>query len=167
MFYFKCHCDVVGLLASLFGFPKEVQMMVKDLPFEGMKLFAEKTVSSLYTLKDSRAPLRSPVSMHLGTKEGTALSDHSSVAHNTPLNTHPSFHLNIHRDCMNLRGRSPGSPDERHRDLSKLPLSPPPQRDSFDGMVEVPVEHSSHFTLGNPTHPFGDSLAPFHSTGNG
>lgn len=41
----------------LSGFPKEVQITVQDLPFEGTKLFAEKTDASLHMLKDSKATL--------------------------------------------------------------------------------------------------------------
>lgn len=40
-------------------FPREVQSLVKDLPFKGPKLFAAKADESLHTLKDSRVMLKS------------------------------------------------------------------------------------------------------------
>lgn len=49
----KQHASSLHLL----GFPKEVQMTVENLPFEGTKLFAEKIDASLHTHKDSRATL--------------------------------------------------------------------------------------------------------------
>lgn len=49
----------LALWLHLSGFPKEVQTSVEDLLFEGTKLFAKKTSTSLHMLKDSRATLRS------------------------------------------------------------------------------------------------------------
>lgn len=51
--------DAQGILAKVVspGFPREVQNVVKDLSFDGLKLFAENTNESLNTLKDSRDAL--------------------------------------------------------------------------------------------------------------
>lgn len=43
---------------QLSGFPQEVQSAMKDLLFNGQKLFIDSTDNSLHTLKDSRATLR-------------------------------------------------------------------------------------------------------------
>lgn len=53
-----------ALWLHLSGFAKEVQTTVEDLPFEGMKLCAEKTVASLHTLKDSRVTLLIPQDLY-------------------------------------------------------------------------------------------------------
>ncbi|EMP26776.1 hypothetical protein UY3_16176 [Chelonia mydas] len=42
----------------LSGFLMEVQATVEDLPFEGLKLFAESTDAFLHPLKDSRVTLK-------------------------------------------------------------------------------------------------------------
>lgn len=52
----------------LLGFPKEMQTTMEDLPFEGVKLFFEKTNTSLHFLKYSRAALRSLGIYTLGQK---------------------------------------------------------------------------------------------------
>lgn len=53
----------------LSGFPREVQSVLEDLPFEGPKLFAAKTDESLHMLKESRATLRSLGFYMPGTKK--------------------------------------------------------------------------------------------------
>ncbi|EMP32225.1 hypothetical protein UY3_10634 [Chelonia mydas] len=41
------------------GLPPEVQQTIQDLPFDGMGLFAEQTDSSLHSLNDSQATMKS------------------------------------------------------------------------------------------------------------
>lgn len=49
------HCDGHTSWLYLYSLPKKIETIVKDLPFEGPKLFAEHTDQFLHSLKDSWA----------------------------------------------------------------------------------------------------------------
>lgn len=135
----------------LSGFPKKVQATMEDLPFKGTKLFAEKTDTSLHTLKDSRATLRSLGIYTPHRRENRVLSPHINHAQH-------SIKLNA---FMSHKGKRPDSQSTNHWAHSLPFPNHPLQNINFDRLVGALTDHSlqHHLMLNNSSHPFGCHLA--------
>lgn len=135
----------------ILGFPKEVQTTVKDLPFEGSKLLAEKTGVSLHTLKDSRATLWSLWICTPAQKR--KFSPQSSHRLHTPEFPPQCYHEAQRKKSKFQRCKSSGPHSST--------FQPTLQNISFDILVEAPRNHSLRHQL-----PFPEPSPPLNFSKN-
>lgn len=143
------HCES---WLHLLGFPREVQLTVKDLPFEGPKLFSAKIDESLHTLRDSMATLKLlGICIPANKKKKAGITQRDS-AHLTHSHTDNMTSI-INRD----------KPDDNEHQTSFWCLNYLPQDSNFESVVKS-MRFPQILTLEIHviSRPFGDQLSPFY-----